>query len=87
MQLASPTPVAAADATSEFSSPTIDLGCVVADVAKSVKFYTEVIGFKEVAGFKVPGALAATGGLTDGKDELDIHVLSLGEGAARQSSS
>jgi lactoylglutathione lyase len=76
-----PTPAIAADAISEFSSPTIDLGCVVADVAKSVKFYTEVVGFKEVAGLKVPGVLAAAGGLTNGQDELDIHVLSLGEGA------
>lgn len=77
---AGPTNLWAADTNSEFSKPTIDLGCVVADVAKSVKFYTEVVGFKEVAGFKVPGSLAASAGLTDGKDELDIHVLTLGEG-------
>lgn len=70
----------AARSQSGFSSNTIDLGVVVTDIEKSVKFYTDVIGFKELPGFKVPAAFATDAGLTDGK-ELDIKVLVLGEGA------
>jgi catechol 2,3-dioxygenase-like lactoylglutathione lyase family enzyme len=66
-------------AKSEFASTTIDLGVVVADVEKSVKFYTEAIGFKEIKGFSVPGDFCADAGLTDRKP-LDIRVLVLGDG-------
>ena len=64
---------------SPFSSKTIDLGVVVSDLEKSVKFYTEAIGFKASGGFKVPGDFAAKAGLTD--QSLDIKVLTLGDGA------
>jgi catechol 2,3-dioxygenase-like lactoylglutathione lyase family enzyme len=63
----------------EFARPTIDLGMVVSDVGRSVKFYTEAIGFKEVPGFGVPGDFAGEAGLTYNKP-LDVHVLVLGEG-------
>ena len=63
----------------EFSSTTIDLGVVVSDVEKSVKFYTEAIGFKEVKGFEVGGDFAKEIGLTNGK-ALKVRVLVLGEG-------
>jgi catechol 2,3-dioxygenase-like lactoylglutathione lyase family enzyme len=63
----------------EFASTTIDLGVVVADVEKSVKFYTEAIGFKEVKGFDVPADYAKNVGLTDGK-MLKVRVLVLGDG-------
>lgn len=63
----------------EFLSKTIDIGCVVSDIEKSVKFYTEAIGFTEVKGFSVPADFASEAGLTD-KKELDIRVLVLGEG-------
>jgi lactoylglutathione lyase len=69
---------------SEFSSATIDLGCVVSDIEKSVTFYTKAIGFKEVPGFSVPGDYASKVGLTDGK-HLNIKVLKLGEGAGATS--
>ena len=36
-----------------FASQTVDLGIVVSDVAKAVKFYTDVVGFKEIQGFEV----------------------------------
>jgi catechol 2,3-dioxygenase-like lactoylglutathione lyase family enzyme len=68
-----------ADEKSEFARSTIDLGVVVGDVAKSVKFYTEAIGFTEAPGFKVDGPYTADVGLTDGSEELDIHVLVLGD--------
>ena len=66
-------------AETEFLSTTIDLGCVVSDIEKSVKFYTEAVGFTELKGFNVPAGFATDAGLTDNK-ELDIRVLVLGEG-------
>lgn len=73
-------PSTGADAAgAEFSSTTIDLGMVVSDVEKSVKFYTDAVGFTEVKGFSVPGDFAAEAGLTDGQP-LKIRVLVLGEG-------
>lgn len=71
-----------ADAKPEFANVTIDLGTVVTDIEKSAKFYTEVIGFKEVPGFSVPADFAAEAGLTDPKitSPLKIRVFVLGEG-------
>ncbi len=66
---------------SEFLEPTIDLGCVVGDLEKSVAFYTEAIGFKEAGSFEVPGDYAKRVGLTDGK-KLSVTILTLGEGDA-----
>jgi lactoylglutathione lyase len=63
----------------EFLSQVIDIGCVVGDIEKSVKFYTGAIGFKEVQGFSVAADFAAEAGLTANK-KLDIRVLVLGEG-------
>ncbi|MGB8853492.1 MAG: VOC family protein [Pirellulales bacterium] len=64
---------------SAFTRATIDLGCVVNDLDKSVRFYTDGIGFKELKGFDVQAPLATDAGLTDGKP-LAIRVLVLGEG-------
>ena len=63
----------------EFSARSIDLGIVVSDVEKSVAFYKDAIGMKEVSGFSVPGDWCRDAGLTDGK-KLDIRVMVLGEG-------
>jgi lactoylglutathione lyase len=71
--------VAEAADKSEFSSTTVDVGVVVSDVAKSVKFYTEAIGCTELPGFSVDGPYTAEVGLTDGSEGLDIHVLALGD--------
>ena len=62
-----------------FPRTTIDLGTVVSDLDKSVRFYTEGIGFRELKGFDVSADLAAAAGLTDSKP-LSIRVLVLGEG-------
>jgi len=62
-----------------FPRTTIDLGCVVTDLDKSVRFYTDGIGFRELPGFSVEAPLAADAGLTDTKP-LTIRVLVLGEG-------
>lgn len=67
------------DSESRFASQTIDVGMVVGDLDKSLKFYKDVIGFTEVKGFKVPGQFALDTGLAN-KLELDVHVLVLGHG-------
>ena len=51
--------VAAAAEPVTFPRTTIDLGCVATDLEKSVRFYTEGIGFREIEGFGVPVDLAA----------------------------
>ncbi|QEG20473.1 VOC family protein [Mariniblastus fucicola] len=65
---------------SEFTKPTIDIGCVVSDIDASVKFYTEAIGFEQTSEFKVGAEYANKVGLTDNKP-LDVKVLTLGTGA------
>lgn len=62
---------------SNFASQTIDIGLVVTDIKKSLKFYKEVVGFEEKEGFQVGGKFPKLVGLTDGTD-LNIHVLRLG---------
>lgn len=69
------------DTASKFASNTIDLGMVVSDIDKSLKFYKDVIGFTEVPGFKVPGQFAEDTGLAN-KLELDVKVLVLGDGSS-----
>lgn len=66
-------------ADSEFSKLSIDIGVVVSDIEKSVKFYTDVIGFKERTGFSVPGARGKAIGIIDNLD-VDIRVFTLGDG-------
>ena len=67
-----------------FSRTTIDLGTVVGDLEKSVRFYTQAIGFREVKGFEVDSRIARAAGLIDSKQPdskpLFIRVLVLGEG-------
>ena len=62
---------------SEFIKPTIDIGCVVSDLDRSIKFYTDAIGFKVAGEFSVPGDFAKDSGLTNSK-ELNIKILTLG---------
>ncbi len=69
----------AADPAPEFSRLSIDIGVVVGDIDVSAKFYTEVIGFKEVPGFAVPGARGKAIGIIDNLD-VDIRVFVLGDG-------
>jgi lactoylglutathione lyase len=63
----------------EFPRTTIDLGTVVADLEKSVAFYTKGVGFRLLESFDVSDEIASAAGLTDGKP-LSIRVLVLGEG-------
>ncbi len=64
---------------SNFANPTIDLGVVVSDLERSLKFYTEAVGFENVSSFTVPAGTATDAGLTNSKT-LTIQVLKLGEG-------
>ncbi|MGD9720960.1 MAG: VOC family protein [Pirellulales bacterium] len=67
----------AAEPAGQFARSTIDLGVLVSDLPKSVKFYTEAIGFGEAPSFSVAADYAADAGLTDHKP-LEIRVLVLG---------
>lgn len=64
---------------SPFASTTVDVGLCVSDVEKSVKFYTEVLGFRELAAFDAPAQFLTDVGLTK---ELGAHiqVVALGDG-------
>ena len=60
----------------EFSNPTIFVGSVVTDLAKSVDFYTKIIGMTKTGEFSVDGPKAKELGLTDGR-KVDVTVLKL----------
>jgi catechol 2,3-dioxygenase-like lactoylglutathione lyase family enzyme len=60
----------------EFSNPTIFVGSVVTDLAKSVDFYTNIIGMTKTSEFSVNGQKAKELGLTDGR-KIDVTVLKL----------
>lgn len=77
--LACSTAPAADEAKGDFSTKTIDLGMAVANADRSVRFYTEAIGFKEVPGFEVAGDYAKDIGLTNGAP-VKVRVLVLGDG-------
>jgi len=65
-----------APAPGEFSNPTIFVGSVVTDLAKSVDFYTNIIGMTKTGEFSVDGPKAKELGLTDGRP-VDVTVLKL----------
>ena len=60
----------------EFSNPTIFVGSVVTDLAKSVDFYTKIIGMTKTGSFSVDGEKSKELGLTDGRS-IDVTVLKL----------
>jgi catechol 2,3-dioxygenase-like lactoylglutathione lyase family enzyme len=65
-------------APAQFTRGTIDLGVVVSDVEASVKFYTDVVGFREIEPFDVPADFATDVGLTDNQ-AFQVRVLVLNE--------
>jgi catechol 2,3-dioxygenase-like lactoylglutathione lyase family enzyme len=77
-------PVHAQEETKVFSKTVVDIGIVVRDIDKSVQFYTEVLGCKEVKGFQVPAEKTTAFGLADNLPAT-IRVFVLGEGEARTS--
>ena len=70
-------------AEEEFAKKTINIGMIVSDLEKSMKFYMDVVGFVQVdrTDFDVDGDFGKKSGLTD---SLGIHVeiLKLGKGEA-----
>jgi len=66
-------------AEDEFARTTVDIGVVVSDINKSVAFYTQAVGFKEVPGFQVTGDFTGAAGLTD-NHPVSVRVLVLGDG-------
>ena len=71
-------PVANAKET-EFASNTINLGIVVSDLEKSLKFYNEAVGFQITGEFTVGVDITRDSGLTEGSEIL-IKTLALGKG-------
>lgn len=72
-------PLRAEEPASQFSKPVIDIGVVVGDLDRSAKFYTNVIGFREVPGFNVSPEMGKKIGLTDSRG-VKIRVFDLGDG-------
>jgi len=67
-----------APAAGAFATETVDIGIVVSDVEKAAAFYTEALGFTEVEGFDVPGAMGKESGLSDNQP-FHVRVFVLGE--------
>jgi lactoylglutathione lyase len=66
----------AADTTNEFRKPTIDLGMFVKDANRTAQFLTNAIGFRELPGFSVPGAMGKKIGLVD-EQPFSVRVFAL----------
>lgn len=74
----------AADSTNGFSKPTIDIGIVAKDVEKSAKFYSEVVGLKEIKGFSAAPDFGKKIGLVDNHPiNVRVFVTDEIEGATR----
>ena len=52
----------------KFAKGIVDVGMVAEDLERTVKFYTEVVGLKEVKGFEASAEKATQFGLTDNQD-------------------
>ncbi len=61
----------------DFFSATVDVGIVVSDLEKSVKFYRDALGFTEEPGFSVPAEMAGKSGLTNFQP-FDVRIMVLG---------
>ena len=68
-----------------YTNGVIDLGIVVRDLDQSARFYTDVVGLKEVNGFKVPGKITGDFGLTDNQD-VTARVFVAVDGAGNPAS-
>lgn len=64
---------------SEFRTATIDLGIVVSDLDKSIKFYTEAVGLNSTGEFTAAKDVTRDSGLSAG-EEIVIKKLALGKG-------
>ena len=62
--------------SNEFSNNAISIGVVVADLQKSIDFYTEVMGMTKTGGFSVDENFTKRSGLNNGI-AFDVTVLKL----------
>lgn len=67
-----------AGADDKFARTTIDLGMIVSDIDRSVAFYTQAVGLKELPGFQATGQFTADAGLTN-HQPANVRVLALGD--------
>ena len=69
-------PALVSKAQSEFANSTIQVGVVVSDLDRAVKFYTEVIGMQKVRDFDINSDFGARSGLSGGVP-FHVEVLKL----------
>ena len=62
----------------KFAKGIVDVGMVAHDLERTAKFYTEVVGLKEVKGFEASAENATRFGLTDNQP-AKIRVFVLGD--------
>ena len=80
------TPAIAQEKVKTFSKAVVDIGIVVKDLDKSAKFYTDVLGCKEVKGFKVSAEKTTAFGLANNQPAtIRVFVLDDTEGQPRTS--
>lgn len=65
--------------SSLYASATVDLGIVVSDMEKSAKWYTEVLGLKELDGFSAPADFVSRIGLSN-KLGIQVRVFAVDSG-------
>ena len=62
----------------KFAKGVVDIGMVAHDLERTAKFYTEVVGLKEVKGFEASAEKATRFGLTDNQP-VKVRVFVLGD--------
>jgi len=62
----------------KFAKGIVDVGMVAEDLERTAKFYTEVVGLKEVKGFEASAEKATQFGLTDNQP-AKVRVFVLGD--------
>jgi catechol 2,3-dioxygenase-like lactoylglutathione lyase family enzyme len=79
-------PAFSQDDTKTFSKAVVDIGMVVKDIEVSARFYTEVLGLKEVKGFSVSAEKTTAFGLADNQPAtIRVFVLDDTKGEPRTS--
>ena len=68
----------------KFAKGIVDVGIVAEDLERTVKFYTEAVGLKEIKGFEASAEKATQFGLTDNQPaRVRVFVLGDAPGSAR----
>jgi len=68
----------------KFAKGIVDIGIVAEDLERTVKFYTEAVGLKEIKGFEASAQKATQFGLTDNQPaKVRVFVLGDSQDSAR----